>query len=108
MRVRLENLTKKFDTVVAVDDFSMTFEDGQLVVLLGPSGCGKSTLLNMLSGILPATEGKIYFDDEDVNYKDFEEIFIGARIICLKRINIWSINTPRVFCFRYYQIDLLL
>ena len=66
MRVRLENLTKKFDTVVAVDDFSMTFEDGQLVVLLGPSGCGKSTLLNMLSGILPATEGKIYFDDEDV------------------------------------------
>ena len=66
MRVRLENLTKKFDNVVAVDDFSMTFEDGQLVVLLGPSGCGKSTLLNMLSGILPATEGKIYFDDEDV------------------------------------------
>ena len=40
--------------------------------------------------------------------KYFEEIFIGARIICLKRINIWSINTPRVFCFRYYQIDLLL
>ena len=66
MRVRLENLTKKFDTVVAVDDFSMTFEDGQLVVLLGPSGCGKTTMLNMLSGILPVSEGKIYFDDVDV------------------------------------------
>jgi len=66
MKVRLENLTKKFDSVTAVDHFSMTFEDGELVVLLGPSGCGKSTLLNMLSGILPSTDGKIYFDDDDV------------------------------------------
>ncbi len=66
MRVRLENVTKKFDAVTAVDDFTMTFEDGELVVILGPSGCGKSTLLNMLSGILPVTSGKIFFDEDDV------------------------------------------
>ena len=66
MRVKIENLTKKFDDVLAVDHFDMTFEDGELVALLGPSGCGKSTMLNMLSGILPVTEGHIYFDEEDV------------------------------------------
>lgn len=66
MRVKIENLTKKFGDVVAVDNFTMTFEDGELVVLLGPSGCGKSTMLNMLSGILPVTSGKIFFDEDDV------------------------------------------
>ncbi|MDO4378584.1 MAG: ABC transporter ATP-binding protein [Erysipelotrichia bacterium] len=66
MRVKIENLTKKFGDVTAVDNFTMTFEDGELVVLLGPSGCGKSTMLNMLSGILPVTSGKIFFDGDDV------------------------------------------
>ncbi len=66
MLVKIEHLTKKFDNVTAVNDFTMTFEDGTLVALLGPSGCGKSTMLNMLSGILPVTEGRILFDDADV------------------------------------------
>ena len=66
MRVKLEGVTKKFGSTVAVSEFSTCFEDGELVVLLGPSGCGKSTMLNMLSGILPVTSGKIYFDDDDV------------------------------------------
>lgn len=66
MQVKIEHLTKRFNDTVAVNDFTMTFEDGKLVALLGPSGCGKSTMLNMLSGILPVTEGKIYFDDDDV------------------------------------------
>ena len=66
LRVRLEGVTKEFGNTVAVDNFTATFEDGELVVLLGPSGCGKSTMLNMLSGILPVTKGKIFFDDDDV------------------------------------------
>ncbi|MBQ2509717.1 MAG: ABC transporter ATP-binding protein, partial [Erysipelotrichaceae bacterium] len=66
MRVKLDNLTKTFEKTVAVDHFTMTFNDGELVCLLGPSGCGKSTMLNMLSGILPVSEGHIYFDDDDV------------------------------------------
>ena len=41
MRVTIDNLTKRFDQVVAVDHFNMTFDDGELVALLGPSGCGK-------------------------------------------------------------------
>ena len=66
MRVTIDHLTKRFGDFTAVNDFNMTFEDGKLVALLGPSGCGKSTMLNMLSGILPVTEGRILFDDDDV------------------------------------------
>ena len=66
MQVKIEHLTKRFGDFTAVEDFNMIFDDGKLAALLGPSGCGKSTILNMLSGILPVTEGKIYFDDTDV------------------------------------------
>ena len=66
MQIKIDHLTKKFPDTVAVDDFTMDFESGKLTALLGPSGCGKSTMLNMLAGILPVTEGHIYFDDDDV------------------------------------------
>ncbi len=66
MKVRIDNVTKKYGQTLAVKDFSAELEDGHLICLLGPSGCGKSTLLNMLCGIVPVTEGKIFFDDKDV------------------------------------------
>ena len=77
MRVVLDHITKRFSDVTAVSEFSATLEDGELVSLLGPSGCGKSTLLNMLSGILPVTGGKIYFDDQDVTKLPPEKRGIG-------------------------------
>ena len=74
MHVTLQNLTKKFpgrgrknpQEVIAVNDFSFVIPDGKLVGLLGPSGCGKSTVLNLISGLLKATGGKVYFDEDDV------------------------------------------
>ena len=66
MEVRLENLTKHFGKTVAVENFNAVFDSGELTCLLGPSGCGKSTILNMLSGIVPVTSGKIWFDNKDV------------------------------------------
>jgi len=66
MKITTENLTKRFGDVTAVDDLSITLESGKLVALLGPSGCGKSTILNMLSGVVPVTGGKIFFNDKDV------------------------------------------
>ena len=77
MRVVLDHVTKRFADVTAVSEFSATLEDGELVSLLGPSGCGKSTLLNMLSGILPVSGGKIYFDDQDVTGMPPEKRGIG-------------------------------
>ena len=77
MRVVLDHITKKFGDFTAVSEFSAVPEDGELVSLLGPSGCGKSTLLNMLSGILPVSGGKIFFDDQDVTAMPPEKRGIG-------------------------------
>ena len=66
MKVTVKDLTKKFGDVTAVNNLNLEFESGKLICLLGPSGCGKSTMLNMLSGIMPVTDGKIFFDDVDV------------------------------------------
>ncbi len=77
MQVIMEKLTKHFGETKAVQDFSVTLNDGELVCLLGPSGCGKSTVLNMLSGIIPVTSGKIYFDGEDVTKLPPEQRGIG-------------------------------
>ena len=77
MRVILDHLTKHFGPTVAVEDFSVTLDDGELISLLGPSGCGKSTILNMLAGIVPVTGGKIYFDEDDVTSLPPERRGIG-------------------------------
>jgi len=67
MRITLESLTKKFGTVVGVDDITLTVEDGEFVAFLGPSGCGKTTTLLMIAGIYKPTAGTIRFDERVVN-----------------------------------------
>ncbi len=52
--------------VKAVDDVSLTVQDGEFLVLVGPSGCGKSTLLRVLAGLEEATSGRISIDGEDI------------------------------------------
>lgn len=66
MQITVDHVTKKFNDVTAVNDLSLTLESGKLIVLLGPSGCGKTTVLNILSGILPVTSGRVFFDDKEV------------------------------------------
>ncbi len=65
-RVRLNNLTKHFGDVVAVDDVTLDIADREFLTLLGPSGCGKTTLLNMIAGLESPTAGEVWFDDRNV------------------------------------------
>ena len=64
--VTLVNVTKKFGSVVAVDNVSLEIPDGKFTALLGPSGSGKTTLLYLIAGIYKPTRGKILFDERDV------------------------------------------
>jgi multiple sugar transport system ATP-binding protein len=66
--IRIENVTKRFDSFVAVDNVSLTIEDQEFVVLLGPSGCGKTTLLRAIAGLGMADEGRISIGGRDVTY----------------------------------------
>jgi putative spermidine/putrescine transport system ATP-binding protein len=64
--LEIQNVTKAFGQIRAVDSFSLTVGDGELVCLLGPSGSGKSTLLRMVGGFETPTAGTIRIDGEDV------------------------------------------
>lgn len=62
----LENVTKRFGTMVAVDDLSVTVPQGSFFALLGASGCGKTTTLRMVAGLEELTEGTIRLGDKDI------------------------------------------
>lgn len=64
--VRIENLVKKFDSLIAVNNMNLAVEDGQFVVFLGPSGCGKTTTLRCTAGLEIPDSGRILIDGEDV------------------------------------------
>jgi ABC-type sugar transport system ATPase subunit len=66
-RLRLQNLTKDFGALRAVNDVSLDVADGEFVVILGPSGAGKTTTLKMIAGAETPTSGLIYIGDRLVN-----------------------------------------
>lgn len=65
-RLELVNINKTFGDQVAVSDFSLTIEDGELVSFLGPSGCGKTTTLRMTAGFESPDSGAVIVDGVDV------------------------------------------
>ena len=65
--VRLENICKHFNEIVAVDDFNLSIKDKEFVVLVGPSGCGKTTTLRMIAGLEGITSGNIYIEERLIN-----------------------------------------
>ena len=67
--IRLDRVKKIFDNhVTAVDDVSMTIQEGEFFSLLGPSGCGKTTTLRLIAGFEEPTEGTIYIRGRDVTH----------------------------------------
>ena len=65
--IRFENVTKRFGSVIAVNDFTLAMQDKEFLTLVGPSGCGKSTTLNLLAGLEDPSAGLIYIDNKMVN-----------------------------------------
>ncbi|WP_324664390.1 ABC transporter ATP-binding protein [Haloarcula sediminis] len=69
-----QNLTKKFGGVVAIDDVSFSVERGEAIGLIGPNGAGKSTLFRTITGVHEPTEGRVFFDDEEITGEAPHEI----------------------------------
>ena len=65
--IQFENVTKRFGKMIAVDNVSLTINEGEFFALLGPSGCGKTTLLRMLAGFETPSAGRILIDGDDIS-----------------------------------------
>jgi multiple sugar transport system ATP-binding protein len=66
-RVRIDNLTKNYGKVNALDNFSLEVDSGEFMVLLGPSGCGKTTAVRCIAGLSDPSSGTIHIGDLLVN-----------------------------------------
>jgi len=68
-KIELKNVTKTYNEgkIVAVDNISLTIDDGEYVFLLGPTGCGKTTTLRLIAGLENPTSGKILIDGKDMS-----------------------------------------
>ena len=64
--LRIENVTKAFGGLMAVNSVSLELNRDEILGLIGPNGAGKTTLFNMISGTFPPTNGDIYFDDRKI------------------------------------------
>jgi branched-chain amino acid transport system ATP-binding protein len=63
---RTENLTRRFSGFTAVNKVSIEIPEGGVRTIIGPNGAGKTTFFNLLSGLLPPTEGRIWFKDREI------------------------------------------
>ena len=64
--LRIENVTKRFGGLVAVDDVSFNVKRGEVFALIGPNGAGKTTLFNSITGIFPPSDGRVVFESRDI------------------------------------------
>lgn len=64
--LKAENITVKFGGVIAVNNISLSLEQGRILGLIGPNGAGKSTLFNAITGFAPMSAGKVIIYDEDI------------------------------------------
>ena len=64
--LEINNLSKNFGNVSAVNNVSLIVEEGSIHSVIGPNGAGKSTFFNMISGVLPPSSGKVYYKNNDI------------------------------------------
>lgn len=76
--LRLENVTKRFGGLVAVDNVTAEISHGEMMAIVGPNGAGKTTLFNLINGVFFPDEGKIWFEDVDVtHYPAYKRAHLG-------------------------------
>ncbi len=64
--LRVENVTKRFGGLVALDHVTFSVKQGEILGLIGPNGAGKTTLFNVISGVYKPEEGRVIFKDTDI------------------------------------------
>jgi branched-chain amino acid transport system ATP-binding protein len=65
----LDNVSRRFGGLNAVDGVSFTVDQGEILGLIGPNGAGKTTVINLITGVHPATAGRVIFEGQDITRK---------------------------------------
>ncbi len=95
--IEMKNIVKVFPpNVVALDDVTVAFEDGEIHAIVGENGAGKSTLMKILYGMQPANSGEIYFKDKPVDFRNPGEAIssgigmVHQEIVLVHEYTVWQ------------------
>lgn len=103
--LKVESITKRFGGLKAVDSLSFEVQEGEILGLIGPNGSGKTTTINMLSGLYPVSEGKIYFHGQETQAMKPHEINRIGLARTFQNIRLFQSLTVRqnVMVSRYHE-----
>ncbi|MBN2286955.1 MAG: ABC transporter ATP-binding protein [Tissierellales bacterium] len=73
--LNIQSISKNFDGIKALDQFSCSVREGEILGLIGPNGAGKTTLFNVLTGFISGDEGKAYFQGKNIISKSPHQIY---------------------------------
>ena len=88
--LELQGVTQKFGGVVAASDVNMQVFENEIVGLIGPNGAGKTTIFNLITGIYTPTEGRIYFEGNDIVGKNVHSITLLGMARTFQNIRLFS------------------
>ena len=77
--LELEGVTRRFGGLNAVEGVSFSVAQGEIVGLIGPNGAGRTTLINVITGVHPASSGRVRFDGQDITHRRPHQIARGRR-----------------------------
>ena len=72
-KVRIENVSKRFGRILALDDVSIDVKENEIYALIGDNGAGKSTLMNIISGVHEPSSGELYIDGQPVSFANHSD-----------------------------------
>ena len=72
--LEVEEITKRFGGIVAVENVSFRVKRGEVVSIIGPNGAGKTTVFNTLTGVYKTDHGRILFEGEEIQRREPGEI----------------------------------
>lgn len=91
--LEVNNLTKQFGGLTAVNDVSFKIEDNKIMGLIGPNGAGKTTVFNLITGVYKITSGSIRFKDSDIHNKETYKIATAGITRTFQNIRLFKKQT---------------
>ena len=90
VKIKVRNLSKHFGDLVVLHHMNFDIYEGEFLCVVGPTGCGKTTFCNVVTRLLPPTEGTILMDGEEIDCAKHNVSFVFQEPSCLPWRNIWD------------------